>query len=168
MVCLESKHSNTFAVVVQLPSHIWLFATPWTATHQASLSLTMSCSLPKFMFIASVMHPAILFSDALFSFCPQSFPVSGTLPVSHLCASDDQNTSASASVLPVNIQGWSPFRWLVWFPCCWRDFQESSPASQFKGINSLAFCLLCGPALTTICDHWEDHSLDDMDLCLAE
>ena len=51
-------------------------------------------------------HPAISSSDALFSFCPQSFPASGTFPMSRLFASDDQNTrvSASASVLPVNIQ----------------------------------------------------------------
>ena len=55
--------------------------------------------------------PAILSSDTLF-FCPQSFPISGTSPMSHLFTSDDQNTgvSASASVLPVNIQGWSPLR----------------------------------------------------------
>ena len=52
-------------------------------------------------------HPAISSSDTLFSFCPWSFPASGTFPVSHLCTSDNQNTgaSASASVLPVNIQG---------------------------------------------------------------
>ena len=42
-------------VVVQLPSHVWLFATPWTAARQASLSLTISWSLPQFMFIALVM-----------------------------------------------------------------------------------------------------------------
>ena len=55
--------------------------------------------------------PAVSSSDALF-FCPQSFPASETFPLSHLFASDDQNTeaSASASVLPVNIQGWSPLR----------------------------------------------------------
>ena len=40
--------------------------------------------------------------------------------------------------------------------------EESSPAPQFKGINFLAFCLY--PVLTTIRDHWEDHSLDYMDL----
>ena len=51
-------------------------------------------------------HPAISSSDALFSFCPQSFPASGTFPVSQLFASDDQNTGASASVLPMSIQGW--------------------------------------------------------------
>ena len=35
--------------------------------------------------------------------------------------------------------------WLVWSPCCPRNFQESSPAPHFEGINSLVFCLLCGP-----------------------
>ena len=56
--------------------------------------------------------PAISSSDALLSFCPQCFPASGTYPMSHMFASDNQNigASASASVLPVNIQGWSPLR----------------------------------------------------------
>ena len=44
-------------------------------------------------------HPAISSSDALFSFCPQSFPVSGTFPMSQLFSSDDQNTGVSASAL---------------------------------------------------------------------
>ena len=54
--------------------------------------------------------PPILSSDALFSFCPWSFPASGTFLMSCLFTSDDQNTGASAlaaSILPVNIQGWS-------------------------------------------------------------
>ena len=57
-------------------------------------------------------HPAISSSDALFSFCPQSFPASGTFPMIQLFTSDDQNTgfSASGSVLPTNIQGWCPLR----------------------------------------------------------
>ena len=86
---------------------------------------------------------------------PQSFLASGTFSMNHLFTSDNQNTgaSASASVLPGLIL------------CCPRDFQESSPASQFEGISSLMFCLLYGPALTTIRGHWEDHSLDCIDLC---
>ena len=44
-----------FFVVVQLLSHVWLFVTPWTAAHQASLSLSISQSLPKFMYIELVM-----------------------------------------------------------------------------------------------------------------
>ena len=57
-------------------------------------------------------HPAISSSDALFSFCPQSFPVSGMFPVSRLFASGDQNTAASASALVflMSIQGWFPVR----------------------------------------------------------
>ena len=55
--------------------------------------------------------------------------------------------------------------WLVLSPCCPRDSQETSPAPQFKDINSLVLCLLCGPAVTTVHDHWENYSLDYMDLC---
>ena len=112
-------------------------------------------------------HPAISSSDALSSSCPQSFPKSGTFPMNHLFTSDDQNTgvSASASVLPVNIRVDLPEDWLVWSPCYPRDFDGSSPAPQFKDINSLAFCLLYSPALTAVCDHCEDHSLDYTDLC---
>ena len=57
-------------------------------------------------------HPAISPSDALFSFCPQSIPASGTFPMTHLFISGDQNTGASgsASVLPMSIQGWFSLR----------------------------------------------------------
>ena len=58
-----------------------------------------------------------------------------------------------------------PQDWLVWSPCCPRDSQKPSPAPQFESIKSLAFCFLYGPVLTTVCDHWEDHSLDYTDLC---
>ena len=59
-------------------------------------------------------HPVISSSDALFSFCPQSFPAFGTFPMSCLVASDDRTIGAwalaSVSVLSVKIQGWSPLR----------------------------------------------------------
>ena len=55
-------------------------------------------------------HLAISSSDPLLSSCPQSFPESGTFPMSRLFISDDQNTGASASVLRVNIQSWFPLR----------------------------------------------------------
>ena len=65
-----------------------------------------SCSLYQWC------HPTISSSDALFSFCPWSFPASGTFPQSQLFTSDDQNTRVLAwvSVSPVNIQGWIPLR----------------------------------------------------------
>ena len=85
--------------------------------------------------------PAISSSDTLFSFCPQSFPTSETFPVSHLFASDDQNSGASASesVLPVNIQGWFPL-WLAGLILMSKGLSGVFSAPQFKGINSLAFC----------------------------
>ena len=49
---------------------------------------------------------------------------------------------------------------LVWSPCCARDFQESSPAPQFKDINSLALSFFYGPTLTSIYDYWKNHSFD--------
>ena len=57
-------------------------------------------------------HPAISTSDALLSVCPQSFPASGTFPMSQMFASDNQKTtvSASTSVLPMSIQGWFPLK----------------------------------------------------------
>ena len=100
---------KSLSIVVQSPSHVRLFATPWTASCQASLSLTISQSLPKF--IASVMPSShlILWRPLLLLLLifPASFP---TFPLSFLFASDDQNTGASSSVLPVSIQGWSPLR----------------------------------------------------------
>ena len=122
---------------------------------------TSSCSLHQWC------GPAISSSDAVFSFCPPSFLASGTFSMSHLFASDDQNTRAasSASVLPVNIQGWSSLRLTGWISLQSRDSQESSPAPQLEGISSSVFCLLYGPALTTLRDHWEDDSLEYTDLC---
>ena len=96
-------------IVVQSLSHVCLFVTPWTAARQAFLSLTISWSLPRFMSIESVM-PFNLSSVVPFSSCPHPFPASGSFPVSWLFTSGDWSTgaSASASVLPVNIQGWFP------------------------------------------------------------
>ena len=101
--------------------------------------------------------PTISSSNALFSFCSQSFPASGTLLTSHLFSSDDQNSgaSASASVLPVTIQGWSPLRLTGLISLLPRDFQNSSPAPQFEGMNSLVFCLLYSPGFEYKWFIWE-------------
>ena len=100
---------------VQSLSHVWLFATPWTA-RQASLSITNSRSLLKLMSIESVMTSSHLILCHPFSSHPQSFPASGSFPVSQLFASDGQSTgvSASASVLPMNTQDWSPLGLTSW------------------------------------------------------
>ena len=91
--------------VVQPLSHVQLFATPWTAAWQASLSFTISLSLLRFMPIESVMLSNHLILCHPLLFCLQSFPASGSFSVTRLFVSGGQIIGASASALPMNIQG---------------------------------------------------------------
>ena len=153
---------NTLAISsVQSLSHVWLFATPWTAACQTSLSITNSWRLLKLTSIKSVM-PSNHFILHCFSSCLQSFPASGFFQMSQFFASGGQSigVSASASVLPMNIQNWFPLGWTGWSPCSPRDSQESSPTPQFKSINSSALSFLYSPTLISIHDYWKDHSFD--------
>ena len=59
-------------------------------------------------------HPGISSSVVPFSSCPQSLPASGSFPMSHFFAWGGQSTGASASVLPMNTQDWSPLGWTGW------------------------------------------------------
>ena len=146
-------------VVVQLPSRVQLFVTPRTTALQASLSFTVSWSLLKFMAIESMVPSNHL------NLCRPPFLLSSIFPsirvfskeLALLFESDGQSTgaSASASILPVNIQGWFPLGLTGWISCCPRDSQESSPTPQFKNINSSALSLLYSPTLTSIHDYWK-------------
>ena len=100
---------------VQSLSCVWLFATSWTAACQDALSITNSWSLLKLMPIASVM-PSNHLILIPFSSCFQSFPASESFQISQFFASGGQSTgvSASASVLPMNTQDWSPLGWTGW------------------------------------------------------
>ena len=112
----RTKMSFPFSSV-QLLSHVWLFATPRTVAHQASLSITNSWSLFKNSYLSSQWcHPTISSSVGPFSSCLQSFPVPGSSPMSRFFASDDQRigVSASASGLPLNMQDWFPLGWTDW------------------------------------------------------
>ena len=101
---------------VQLLSHVRLFATPWTAARQAFLSITNSQSLLKLMSIESVMPSTISSSVILFSSHLQSFPASGSFPMSQFFTSSVQSirVSAWASPLLLNIQDWFPLGWTDW------------------------------------------------------
>ena len=116
--CVSSVFGITFIkhhpqiqhVVVQWPSHVWLFATPWTAACWASLSFTISRSLLKLTSIESVMPSNhFILRHVPFS-CLQSFPASGSFLMSWLFTSSSQSigASTSASVLLTNIQDWFP------------------------------------------------------------
>ena len=84
--------------------------TQWTTAFQDSLFFTKSQDLLKLMFIESMMPSNHLILYPCFSSCPQSFPASGSFPVSLLFASGGQSigASASTSVLPMNIHSWFP------------------------------------------------------------
>ena len=103
-------------VVLQLLSSFQHFLTPWTPTCQASLSITSSRSLLKLMSIESVIPSYRLILCRPFSSHLQSFPASGSFPMSRFFTSGGQSigVSASTSVLPMNIQSWFPLvKWSI-------------------------------------------------------
>ena len=143
---------------------VWLLVTPWTAAAQASLSLTISSSLPKFMFIALVMlsnhlilwHP-LLFLPPIFSSC-RDFSNESSVHIrwpKYWCFSFSISPSSKYSVL-ISLK----IHWFDLLAVQGTARADSWNIIQFKGIISLAFCLLYSPALTIVHDHWEDHSLD--------
>ena len=90
----SSQESNLSSV--QLLSHVWLYVTPWIASHQASLSITNSWSSLKLTSIESVMPSSHLILCHPFSSCPQSLPASESFPMSQLFAWGGQSTGVSA------------------------------------------------------------------------
>ena len=145
------------------------FATPWAGVCQPSLSLTISQSFPKFISSASVMpsshlilwHPLLLLPSIFASIREFSNELA-------LCIRWPKYWSFSFSISPFSeYSGLISLRLTGLISLLSKEIsQECSPVQQFEGINSLALCLLNGPALTTIYDHYKDHSLDYMDLCL--
>ena len=146
--------------LVQVLSHVRLFATPWTAACWASLSITNSWSLLKLMSIESVMpsnhfifcHPLIL--------PPSIFPsirVFSSELVLHIRWPKYWSFSISYS---------NEYSELISFRIEWFDLlvvqgtQESSPTPQFKSINSSVLSFLYRPTLTSIHDYWKNHSFD--------
>ena len=112
-------------------------------------------------------HPTISSSVVPFSSCPQSFPASGPFQMSQRFASGGQSNRVSASelVLPMNTHYWSHLGWTGWIPCSPKKSKESSSIRQFKSISSSVLSFLYSPTLTSIHDHWTNHSLDQTDLC---
>ena len=109
-------------------------------------------------------HPTVSSSVVPFSSYLQSSPASGSFTISQFFASGNQSIgdSASASVLPMNIQELISFRvdWFDLLAVSPRDSQESSWTPQFKSINSFSLSFLNSPTLTSIHDYWKNHSFD--------
>ena len=107
-----------------------------------------------------------LISVVSFSSCLQSFPERGSFPMSQSFTSGGQSigVSASASVLPMNIQDWFPLGLTHWISLQSKGVSKVFSTSQFKSINSLALSFLYSPTLTSIHDYWKNHIFDYMDL----
>ena len=124
-----------YIFVVQSPSHVRLFATPWTAAHQASPSITNSWSLLKFMFIESVMPSNHLILCCPLLFLPSIFPSNRVFPVSQPFPSGGQNWSFSFKNSSFN-----EYSGLISFRIDWFDFREvqGSLKSLFQHHSSKA------------------------------
>ena len=139
------------------------FVTLWTAAHQASLSIANSWSLLRLISIELVVP-----SNHLVLSCPLLLPPS-IFPSIKVFSNESvlritwrEYWSFSFSISPSNeYSGLISFRWTGWISLQSKGLsQESSPTPQFKSINSSAPSFLYGPALTSIHDHWKNHSLD--------
>ena len=146
-------------VVVQSLSRVRLFATPWTAACQVSLSITNSQSLLKLMSIESVMPFNHLILCRPLLLLPSIFPSIRVFSnESALRIRWPKYWSFSFSISPSN-----EYSWLISFRIDWFDLfavqgtLKSSPALRFESINSLVLSLLYDPTLISIHDYWKNH-----------
>ena len=136
------------------------FATLWTAACQASLSITNSQSSLKLMSIKSVMPSNHLILCCLLLLLPSVFPrIRVFSRESVLYIRWPKYCSFSFSINPSNkYAGLISFK-IDWFNLAVQGTQEFSPTPQFKTINSSVLSFLYGPILTSIHDHWKNHTL---------
>ena len=150
---------NTTVQFSSVTQSCLLFATSWIAACQATLSMTNTQSSPKLMSIESVMPSSHLILCRHLLLLP---PIPPNIRVfsseSTLRMRWPKYWSFSFSIIPSR-----EYPGLISFRTAWissRDSQESSATPQFKCINSSALSFLHSPALTSIHDHWKNHSLD--------
>ena len=148
---------------VQSLSHVWLFATPWTAAQQASLSITNCRSLLKLMSIALVIPSNHLILCQPILLLPSIFPSIRVFSnESALCIRWPKYWSFSFSISPSN-----EYSGLISFRTDWFDLLavQGTPKSllqhhrQFKSINSLALSFLYSPTLTSVHDLFDHYWL---------
>ena len=136
---------------VQSFSHIGLFVMPWTATHQAYLSITNPQSLPKLMSIESVMPSNHLILCNLLFLPPSIFPSNRALSnESVLCIRWPKCWGFSFSISPSN-SGLISFR-TDWLDLLAIQGTQDSSTPQFKSINSSVLSFLYSPTFTSIHD----------------
>ena len=107
-------------------------------------------------------HPAISSSFILFSSRLQSFPASGSFPMSQFFASGGQSigVSASASVLPMNIQDWFSLGWIGWISLQSKGLSRVFSNTTVQKHQFFGPQTFYSPTLTSIHDYWKNHSFD--------
>ena len=146
---------------------------PWTLACQSSPSFTVSQNLLKFMSFESSMsmsHPTISSSVTSFFFCPHSFPASGYFPVKKtfqifVLGSQIIGGSASAWVLPINIQGWFPLELTGLISLQFKGLSRvcsSTTIQKHQFFDSQPFLW---SNCTSIHDYWKNYNFDYTDLC---
>jgi len=151
-----NKIGKTFSSI-QSFNHVQLFATPWTPVYQASSApptprtCSNSCPLSRWC------HPTISFSVVPFFSGFQSFPASGSFPMSQFFTSGGQSigVSASPSVLPMNIQNWFPLGLTGWISLQSKGktlkslFQHHNSKESILWCSTLFIVQLSHPYMTT-------------------
>ena len=157
-----------YIFVVQLLSHVWLFATPWTAARQASLLIAISLSLLKLVSVESVMPSNHLILCYPLLLLPSIFPsIRVFASESALRIRWPEYWSFSFIISPSNkYSGLISFRIDWFYLLAVQGTLKSSLAPQFKSVSSSVFSFLYGPTLTSIHDYWKNHGFDHADLYL--
>ena len=148
------QQSYQMLVVVQLPGHVQLFMTPWTAACQAFLSLSVSQSLPKFMSVESVMPSNHLILFHHLHLLSSMFPSISVFSNESLVCIGCQSIGASATVLPKSIQGWFPLRFIGLISLLPKGLSRVFSSTtvrkyQFFGVLPLYCPALTCPYMTT-------------------
>ena len=147
-----------FVVVVQLLSFVWLFVTPWAAACQASLSFTVSLAQIHVYWVSDAIqpsHPLPLPSLALNVSQHQ-----GLFQWIDSFLSGGQSFGASASVLPMNIQGWFPLGLTSLISLQSKGLSRVFSSTTIWKHQFFSSQLLYGSTLTSIHDYWKNHSFD--------
>ena len=160
------KYFLLYSCSVQSLSHVWFFATPWTAARQTSLSITNSRNLFKLISTESVMP-----SNHLILCRPLLLPPSIFSSIRVFF-----NESVLRNRWPKYYSfSFNEYSGLISFRMDWLDLlavqgilKSLLPTPQFKSINSLALSFLYSATLTSIHDNWKNHSFDYMDKVMAK
>ena len=165
--CLQKRWQPSNPVLkvqfssVQSLSHVRLFATPRTAACQASLSITNSWSLPKLMSIESVMPSNHLILCCPLLLLPTIFPsITVFFLMSWFFGSGGQSIGASASVLPMDIQGWFPLGLTALISLLSKGLSGVFSSTTIRKHHFFSPQPFYCSSLTSVHDYWKNHSFE--------